>query len=232
MFLIRSALEAFGPILEEMPSYTVMETLKTCEIRKYDPAVAVCTSGKDSPSFRKLAEYIGVFSEPKNIHVQTKDPTPISMTAPVVNGGGAGDKMQFILPQSLYTEVDQAPEPTNDEVYLKQLPVRFYAVHTFSGYTDWDSAMPLVDDLKAELDKSTDVVKDFAKLATEHSTCPSGKRAGGSLGTFKPGQMVKEFDEVVFKTGTVGKVSDVVKTQFGYHLLLIKRRGDTKMDEL
>ena len=37
-------------------------------------------------------------------------------------------------------------------------------------------------------------------------TCPSGK-SGGSLGEFGPGQMVKEFNDVVFTTGTVGKVS-------------------------
>lgn len=38
---------------------------------------------------------------------------------------------------------------------------------------------------------------DFAELAQEHSSCPSGKK-GGSLGTFGPGQMVKEFNDVVF----------------------------------
>lgn len=83
--------------------------------------------------------------------------------------------------------------------------------------------------LKEELDESTEVKKDFEALAKKWSTCPSGKN-GGSLGTFSPGQMVKEFDEVVFKTGTVGKVSDPVKTQFGWHLLLITRRGDEKWD--
>jgi peptidyl-prolyl cis-trans isomerase C len=38
---------------------------------------------------------------------------------------------------------------------------------------------------------------DFAEKAKEHSTCPSGKR-GGDLGSFGPGQMVKEFNDVVF----------------------------------
>ena len=87
----------------------------------------------------------------------------------------------------------------------------------------------MIKELEAELDESNDVVADFAALAKEHSVCPSGKK-GGSLGTFSPGQMVKEFDTVVFKTGTVGKVSDPVKTRFGYHLLLITRRGDKNMD--
>ncbi|MCA9422759.1 MAG: peptidylprolyl isomerase, partial [Nitrospira sp.] len=58
--------------------------------------------------------------------------------------------------------------------------------------------------------------------AKEHSTCPSGKQ-GGDLGEFGPGQMVKEFDEVVF-SGELGKVHGPVKTQFGYHLLEITSR--------
>merc|ERR1711957_650237 len=86
-----------------------------------------------------------------------------------------------------------------------------------------------IKELKAELDASSNVLKDFEELAKKHSTCPSGKK-GGSLGKFGPGSMVKEFDEVVFKTGTVGKVSEPVKTQFGWHILLITRRGDEKME--
>merc|ERR1712205_194078 len=66
------------------------------------------------------------------------------------------------------------------------------------------------------------------RLAKEHSTCPSGK-SGGSLGEFGPGQMVKEFNDVVFTTGKVGKVDGPVKTQFGYHLILITKRGDESM---
>ena len=65
---------------------------------------------------------------------------------------------------------------------------------------------------------------DFAEIAKQHSQCPSGKQ-GGSLGEFSPGQMVKEFDDVVF-SGEVGKVLGPVKTQFGYHLIEITNRTD------
>lgn len=64
--------------------------------------------------------------------------------------------------------------------------------------------------------------KDFAEVAKAHSTCPSG-RQGGDLGSFGPGQMVKEFDEVVF-SGDLNQVHGPVKTQFGYHLLEITSR--------
>ena len=65
---------------------------------------------------------------------------------------------------------------------------------------------------------------DFAELAKQHSACPSG-RDGGALGTFSPGQMVKEFDDVVF-SAPVGVVQGPVKTQFGYHLVEVTHRAD------
>ena len=65
---------------------------------------------------------------------------------------------------------------------------------------------------------------DFAELARQHSSCPSGK-SGGDLGEFGPGMMVPEFDKVVF-SADVGTVQGPVKTQFGYHLLEVTSRTD------
>ena len=66
--------------------------------------------------------------------------------------------------------------------------------------------------------------RDFADVAKKHSQCPSGKR-GGELGEFSPGEMVPEFDRVVFQEA-VGKIHGPVKTQFGYHLVEITKRVD------
>lgn len=63
----------------------------------------------------------------------------------------------------------------------------------------------------------------FADLAKAHSSCPSGK-AGGSLGQFRQGDMVPEFDAVIFSDLPLGEVSDPVKTQFGYHLIEVQQR--------
>jgi peptidyl-prolyl cis-trans isomerase C len=65
---------------------------------------------------------------------------------------------------------------------------------------------------------------DFADLAKQHSSCPSGQK-GGDLGEFGPGMMVREFDEVVF-SADVDTVQGPVKTQFGYHLLEVTSRSD------
>jgi peptidyl-prolyl cis-trans isomerase C len=74
--------------------------------------------------------------------------------------------------------------------------------------------------IKSEIEAGS----DFAELAKEHSSCPSG-RSGGDLGSFGPGQMVPEFDTVVFNEA-VGEVHGPVKTQFGYHLLEVTSRDD------
>jgi peptidyl-prolyl cis-trans isomerase C len=65
-----------------------------------------------------------------------------------------------------------------------------------------------LSDLKAEIGDSPVA---FAEAAAKYSSCPSGK-SGGSLGEFGPGQMVKEFDTIVFNDD-VGVVHGPVKTQ-------------------
>ena len=60
------------------------------------------------------------------------------------------------------------------------------------------------------------------KAAQKFSKCPSSKR-GGNLGTFQKGDMVKEFDNVIFSQD-LNKIHGPIKTQFGFHLIEIMAR--------
>jgi len=76
------------------------------------------------------------------------------------------------------------------------------------------------EDIKKQIEKGA----DFAELARKNSECPSGKQ-GGDLGEFSQGQMVPEFDQVIFSEA-IGKVHGPVKTQFGFHLIEITSRKE------
>jgi peptidyl-prolyl cis-trans isomerase C len=76
------------------------------------------------------------------------------------------------------------------------------------------------NDIKNKIENGS----DFADMAKQLSQCPSGQR-GGDLGEFTPGQMVQEFDQVVFSED-IGKVHGPVQTQFGFHLIEITSRSE------
>jgi peptidyl-prolyl cis-trans isomerase C len=87
-----------------------------------------------------------------------------------------------------------------------------------------DAAAP--DDQKATARKKIEAVQqkvqkgeDFAALAKTYSEGPSGPR-GGDLGYFRRGQMVKPFEEAAFRLKP-NETSEIVETQFGYHLIKV-----------
>jgi len=81
-----------------------------------------------------------------------------------------------------------------------------------------------LNEVKAKIEGGELTFEDAAK---EYSTCPS-KAKGGSLGSFGKGQMVKEFEDAAFG-GELNTILGPVKTQFGYHLILVddRQEGET-----
>ena len=100
--------------------------------------------------------------------------------------------------------------------------------------TAYLAAHPEMDTDKVQRAKAEAVLKrvrageDFAKLAQEFSTDPGTKDKGGDLGWFGAGQMIPEFEKAAFALKP-GEVSDVVQSQYGFHIIkLEERKTDTK----
>ena len=100
------------------------------------------------------------------------------------------------------------------------------------GGTEYNASHILVEskedalDIKDQLDSGA----DFAEMAKEKSTGPSGPN-GGSLGWFGEGRMVPEFEEAV-KSLEPGQISDPVATQFGWHLIQLSDKRQQSAPEL
>jgi peptidyl-prolyl cis-trans isomerase C len=84
--------------------------------------------------------------------------------------------------------------------------------------------------LVEEEDKAKEILAEikeglaFEEAAKKYSSCPS-KAEGGNLGSFGRGQMVGEFEEAAFAS-EIGVVTEPVKTQFGYHLILVEEKSE------
>lgn len=76
--------------------------------------------------------------------------------------------------------------------------------------------------IKEEIDNGM----GFEEAAMKYSSCPS-KEQGGNLGAFGKGMMVPEFENAAFEA-EIGKVTEPVKTQFGYHLILVDAKNEPK----
>lgn len=134
-----------------------------------------------------------------------------------------------LLQQEVYSNVEVTQEEKqsfyDDNKQLFQQPESVDASHILI------TTQGLDEEAKAEaLDRAEDIREDvvggadFHETAREQSEGPSASN-GGRLGSFQRGQMVPAFEEAAFNLEP-GEISDVVETQFGYHIILVTDKSD------
>ncbi|MEK4067514.1 peptidylprolyl isomerase [Peribacillus sp. FSL R5-0717] len=104
---------------------------------------------------------------------------------------------------------------------------------TFAQAEQVEASHILVEDEKTakKVAKELAAGGDFAKLAAEYSTDTETADNGGSLGYFGKGDMVEEFEDVAFDLD-INKVSDPVKTEYGYHIIKVTGKKEAKKANL
>ena len=133
------------------------------------------------------------------------------------------DLRKRLVVQRVMRKYQTPPTITDEQVKAQydQNPALYSTTQVRASHIlvkDEDTARELLAEVKAHPEK-------FADLAREKSTDATSARKGGDLGTFSPGRMVPEFDKVAFALKP-GEISDVVKTQYGYHIIMVAERKD------
>lgn len=122
----------------------------------------------------------------------------------------------------------------NENAQFFEKPEEVRASHILFTF---DDAAKTNDAAKAVIKAKADEVRkeilaggDFAELAKKHSGCPSSQQ-GGDLGFFSKGRMVPPFEKAAFEAKT-GDVTEIVETQFGYHIIKVTDRHEASKEPL
>jgi peptidyl-prolyl cis-trans isomerase SurA len=116
------------------------------------------------------------------------------------------------------------------ETYKDSIPDQPEAVKLSHILLEIGPSSETLDSLRSKAERIRDLARageDFARLASAYSDDPSRER-GGDLGFFKKGDMIPDFEEAAFALNP-GEISDVVKTQFGYHIIKVEERRDDQV---
>ncbi|MEN4013435.1 MAG: peptidylprolyl isomerase [Bellilinea sp.] len=149
-------------------------------------------------------------------------PTPFPTATPMTAEGFEAALDEYL--QTLQDQVDFSSASFRNIVRASLLYEKVYEAITqdVPREDDWVWARHI---LVATPEEAAIVIEalndnqDFAALAAQYSTDTSNNMRGGDLGWFERGQMVSEFDNVVFSMTEIGAISEPVQTQFGYHVI-------------
>lgn len=204
-------------------------------LESYQLADAVIDSAFVTPV--EAAQTGRLQGQERNLSYASFDPAKykdkIKVTPEQVKQKYESSRSQYMAPERIklaYVELalDALPkaDPPGDDVlkvmYEAEKDGRFTtpdqrkARHILVNFgTDKSAAKAKIEALAAQLKSG----KDFAELAKASSDDPGSKSQGGDLGWVKRGQMVKEFETVLFELKSAGQVSEPVESQFGWHLI-------------
>lgn len=126
----------------------------------------------------------------------------------------------------LYYEDHREDFRQEEQACARHILVKVKQGDAAEGHADAE-ARQIAEGLLAQVSAAA----DFAALATKFSEDLGSKERGGDLGCFPPGQMVREFDDAVFSLEP-GQVSPLVKSSFGYHIIRLESKQESKVPEL
>ncbi|MFN7992026.1 MAG: peptidylprolyl isomerase [Bryobacteraceae bacterium] len=157
------------------------------------------------------------------IRVQTDQILATSLMQNYANSGG-------LMDESALRDYFDQHKSEYMQVQGRHILIRFKGspVPVREGQKDLteEESLAKVQDLRKRISGG----EDFAALAKSESDDVGSGSAGGSLGTFGKGQMVKPFEDVAFSL-PVGQLSEPVKTQFGYHLIQVQEQKNQKFED-
>jgi peptidyl-prolyl cis-trans isomerase SurA len=116
------------------------------------------------------------------------------------------------------------------DMYKDSLPDQPEAVKLSHILLEIRPSSETMDSLKSKAERIRELARegeDFARLASTYSDDPTGEN-GGDLGFFKKGDMIPKFEGVAFALKP-GEISDVVETEFGYHIIKVEERQDDQV---
>ncbi len=141
----------------------------------------------------------------------------------------------LIINQFLESKLDEKTEITEADIEKayqadKTATVRHILFNTMGKS---DSAQQAIKDQAQEVLEKAQEGADFAELAKKYSDDPGSKEKGGLYENFGHGRMVKPFEEAAFNL-PIGSISDLVETQYGYHIIKVidREKEERPLDEV
>lgn len=212
---------------EQMPmlEQSVLNTLIQIQLLVSKATEADKIAGKEMADKRLEEAKAHLGSDDKvNMQIKLMGMTREEFVAKLAQQGTA----EAVVKRELKVNVtdDEVKKFYDDNPSRFEQPEQVHAAHILLATKDLKTNVELPEDKKAaklklaeELVKRARAGEDFAKLAKEYSEDPGSKDKGGEY-TFPRGQMVAEFEAAAFALSP-GQVSDVVTTQFGYHVIKV-----------